>query len=122
MNKQKSYQFCYDVVASLSPPMSKIVEGNLNMLWRVQFSISYHIAVEAFSSEAPSVKIATSAVIAEQREEEERGATKGGGDATKGRGDQPRQGDKLAGKTVGTRLVSVLAEFCRSGHKNWMGS
>ena len=31
MNKQKSSQFCYDRVACLSPPLSKIVAGILDI-------------------------------------------------------------------------------------------
>jgi hypothetical protein len=60
------------------------------------------------------VDTATSAVEIRPREEDALGVAKGGDAsgrqlATKGRGVQHRQGDKLAGTDAGKRVVSVVA-------------
>ena len=67
------------------------------------------------TSGAPKAKTASSAVEACKRDEDARGAAKGGdaggrGLAVEGRGVQLGQGNKLAGKeAAGTRLASVSA-------------
>jgi hypothetical protein len=66
------------------------------------------------TSGAPKVETATSAVEACQRDEDARGAAKGGEVgarrlAAKGRRVHHRQGDKRAGKVAGTRIASVFA-------------
>jgi hypothetical protein len=74
----------------------------------------------AATSGAPKADTTTSAVETRQREEDARGAAKGGdaGErqlAAKGRGVQYRQGDKLAGTDAGKRVVSVVAGGGRRG-------
>ena len=73
------------------------------------------------TSGAPKAKTASSVVEACKRDEDARGAAKGGdaggrGLAVEGRGVQLGQGDKLAGKeAAGTRLASVSAGGGRWG-------
>jgi hypothetical protein len=72
------------------------------------------------TSEAPLVETATSAVDAGKRDEDARGAAKGGEAggrqcAAKGRGVQHRQADKLADTDAGKRVVSVVAGGGRRG-------
>ena len=74
----------------------------------------------AATSGAPKVDTATSAVETRQRDEDARGAAKGGDAggrqlAAKGRGVHHRQGDKLAGADAGKRVVSVVAGGGRRG-------
>jgi hypothetical protein len=66
------------------------------------------------TSGPPKVEISTSVVEAHKRDEDAWGAVKGGDAggrelAAKGRGDQPGQGGKLAGKAAGTQIASVFA-------------
>ena len=72
------------------------------------------------TSGAPKAKTASSVVEACKRDEDARGAAKGGDAggrqlAAKSRGDQQGQGDKLAGTDAGTRVVSVVAGGRRRG-------
>ena len=72
------------------------------------------------TSEAPKVETATSAVDTRKREEEARRAAKGGKTggrwlATKGRGVQHHQCDRLGGKAAGQRLASGVAGGGRWG-------
>ena len=72
------------------------------------------------TSGAPKAKTASSVVEACKRDEDARGAAKGGDAggrqlAAKSRGDQQGHGDKLAGTDAGTRVVSVIARGRRRG-------
>ena len=72
------------------------------------------------TSGAPKAHTSSSVVEACKRDEDARGAAKGGDAggrqlAAKSRGDQQGQGDKLAGTDAGTRVVSVVAGRRRRG-------